>query len=184
MTESDEIVYIRYLEKRKNDDLKILLERYRESLTLFLRGIVNNQEDAEELMLDAFAEAAVREHWKKEGASFKTWLFSVARNLAYAYLRKNRRRADLRDDVFDDGARPDEAFFARERDRTLYEALDALPPDYRQTLYLLFFEEMSVEAAAKVMRKSKKQIYNLTARGKAALKEELTRRGYGDAYSV
>ena len=177
MNETDEILYARYLTYRQNEDLKILLERHREHLTLFINGIVHNMEDAEELMLDAFAEAAVRSHWKAEGASFKTWLYGVGRNLAYTFLRKNRRTVDLTEGNAD-ASTPDGELFKKERDRLLYAALEKIAPESRQALYLIYIEEMSVEQAAKVMKKNKKQIYNLTARGKAALKNELERTGF------
>ena len=58
ISDSDEKLYMRFLEKRDSDDLRVLLERYNESLTLFLYGFVKDMDDAEELMLDAFAVAA------------------------------------------------------------------------------------------------------------------------------
>ena len=180
MVETDESLYCRYLEYRRNEDLKILLERYREGLTLFLFGIVHNMEDAEELMLDAFAEAAVRDRWKREGASFKTWLYGVGRNLAYAFLRRSRRTAELSGEV-SGGEEPENELFKKERDRQLYAALETLSSDSRQALYLIYFEEMSVEQTAKVMKKTKKQIYNLTSRGKTALRKELERMGFDRA---
>ena len=57
MGETDERVYQRYL-AGEEDALRVLLERHREGLTLFLLSYVRNMEDAEELMLDAFAVAA------------------------------------------------------------------------------------------------------------------------------
>ena len=133
-------------------------------------------------MLDAYAEAAVREYWKKEGASFKTWLYGVGRNLAYTFLRKKRRTEELKDENASQ-ALPEEDLFKKERDRQLYAALSRIPYDYRQTLHLLYIEDMSVEEAAAVMKKNRKQIYNLAARGKTALKEELIRNGF-DVLSI
>ena len=83
---TDEQLYSRFLKDREEEALKILLERYRESLTLFLYGYVHSMEDAEDLMLDAFAEAAARESWSAEGSSFKTWLFAVGRKKALMHL--------------------------------------------------------------------------------------------------
>ena len=56
---SDEALYAQYLKRGDNEALRCLLERHREGLTLFLFGYVRNAEEAEELMLDAFAEIAV-----------------------------------------------------------------------------------------------------------------------------
>ena len=55
MNETDELVYSRFLTEGNEQDLKILLLRHRESLTLFLNGYVHNMDDAEEIMLDSFA---------------------------------------------------------------------------------------------------------------------------------
>ena len=61
----------------------------------------------------------------------------------------------------------------KEQNRQLYSAINALNPDYRQTLYLIYFEEMSTEEVGRVMKKSRKQIYNLVQRSKGALRREL-----------
>ena len=58
MEQTDEALYEAYLRRRDHDALCCLLERYREGLTLFLFGFVRDARDAEELMLDAFAEVA------------------------------------------------------------------------------------------------------------------------------
>lgn len=55
MQESDETLYGRFMAEKNENDLRILLERHRESLILFLNGYVRNLKDAEELMLDAYA---------------------------------------------------------------------------------------------------------------------------------
>ena len=158
ISDSDEKLYMRFLEKRDSDDLRVLLERYNESLTLFLYGFVKDMEDAEELMLDAFAVAAY--------PSSKN--FNVA-----AQLRKNRIDAvPLNEEVMTEAYQQELGFdiFKEERYAALYRALEQLSPDYRQALYLIYFEDMDNESAAKVMGRSRKQFYNLTSRGKAALK--------------
>ena len=55
--EQDEIIYTRFLRNRDENDLRILLERYKEKLTLFIFGYVNNAEDAEDAAEDAAEEA-------------------------------------------------------------------------------------------------------------------------------
>ena len=91
--ESDEQIYSRYLAHRSEGDFRILLERHRESLTLFLYSFVRNMEDAEELSLDAYAEAAAGANYAGK-STFKTWLFSIGKNLALMHLRKRRYTAE------------------------------------------------------------------------------------------
>ena len=184
MKESDEQLYSRFLKDRDNEDLKELLLRYRESLTLFLFGIVHDLEDAEELMMDSFAVLVSGSSRFSGKSSFKTWLFAVGRNLALKHLRKHKVAYDQFEEIIVDDqpcrvdSRPETDLIKDEQNRLLYAALKSLHPDYRQVLYLIYFEGMSCEEAADVMKKNKKQVYNLSARGRQALKEELERIGF------
>ena len=181
MIESDERIYSRYLAEHNEDDLRILLERHKESLMLFLHSFVRNMADAEELMLDAYAEAAAGADYSGK-SSFKTWLFSIGKNLALTYLRKQRFTAGesiAQTDVI--AAPPELNILREERNRQLYEALSHLREDYRQILILLYFEDMSHEEAGRVMGKTKRQTYHLAERGRAALKEQLERMGFENA---
>ncbi len=182
MHETDEILYSRFLREEREEDLRVLLERHREGLTLFLFGFVRNMEDAEELMLDAFAVAASGTSRFSGSSSFKTWLFAIGRNLAMSMLRKNRLRfSPLEEESAAAADTADLELLQKERNRQLYDALEKLPPDYRQVLYLLYFEDMSHEEAARVMKKTRKQIYNLAARGKKTLRDILEGMGFENA---
>jgi RNA polymerase sigma-70 factor (ECF subfamily) len=180
MHEADEIIYRRFLASRAEEEFRILLDRHRESLTLFLYGIIHNMEDAEELMLDAYAEVAANARFS-ERSTFKTWLFAIGKNKALLYLRKQRRFQTNEVPDTPSEETPELNILKEERNRQLYKALWNLHEDYRQILTLLFFEQMSCEDAGKVMGKNRKQIYNLAERGKRALKYELRRMGFLDA---
>ena len=179
--ESDEVVYSRFLEKQNENDLRILLERHRESLILFLHGFVHNMEDAEELMLDAFAEVAAGAGFLGK-SSFRTWLFAIGKKKALMLLRKHRAKYREQDfQLANQDDPPELEILKAERNLQIYQALERLKDEYRQVLILLYFEEMSHEEAARVMGKNRKQIYNLAERGRKALKGELERMGFEDA---
>ena len=179
MRETDEELYRVYLAEGSEDALRELLLRHRESLTLFLFGYVRNMDDAEELMLDAFAAAASGTARFDGRSSFKTWLFAIGRNLALKEVRRRRVVTVPLDEAMT--AEEEQAEFtvlAEERRRLLFEALSKLPEDYRQALYLLYFEEADAEETARIMKKTRRQVYNLTARGKAELKKILEGMGF------
>lgn len=179
---TDEALYRSYLEKADNDAFKLLLERHREPLALFLNGMLHNIEDAEDVMLDAYAVAASGTTKFKGESSFKTWLYAIARNLALKHLRKkhfffiplNEETAEIPEE----NSSPDMELLKSEDNKILYEALNKIHPDYRQVLHLTYFEEMDNDEVAKVLGKNKKQVYNLVARGKQALKETMQSLGY------
>ena len=172
--ETDEVIYSRFLRDGNSDDLRQLLERHRESLTLFIYGFVHNMEDAEDIMLNAFAAAASGGSHFSGRSSFRTWLFGIARNLARKHMRGSRFMAGPTDELeAADAQEAEDELLREESRRELYSAMSTLPDDYRNALYLIYFEDMSHEEVAGVMHKTVKQVYNLVFRGKQALKKIL-----------
>jgi len=92
MPDIDGQLFVRFLNQDAQDALEVIFDKYRDSLILFLYGFVQNVDVAEELMMDTFAILAsgTAKYKEKNGASFKTWLFAVAKNQALIYLRKNK----------------------------------------------------------------------------------------------
>ena len=182
MSEADETLYSRYLKQRDQGAFRELLERHRESMILFINGFVHNLDDAEELMLDAFAEVAAGPTLFSGRSTFRTWLFSIGKNKALMFLRKQRRMPmadeEVSEETADPGETPELMLISDERKRQLYKALGQLNEDYRQILLLLYFENMSHEEAGKVMGKNRRQVYHLAERGRTALRERLERMGF------
>ncbi len=179
MNKTDEELYDGFLFERSEDDLLTLIKRHREGLMLFINGFVHDISKAEELALDAFAEAAAGPTFFSGRSSFKTWLFSIGRNKARRHLRQTALLENI--EQYEEAAgqdSPELQILRDERNAQLYKALSRINDDYRRILILLYFEEMTTDEAAKVMGKSKRQVYSLTERGKGALKKELLRMGF------
>ena len=179
---TDGQLYIRFLKERDEEALRTLFLKHKENLTFFLYGIVRDAEDAEELMMDTFAVLASRtaRYSVRKDAEFKTWLYAIARNQARAFLR---RRREIPSEIWEDaqpmaemgpfGNSPEQAMLADERNTKLWNAMQSLHPDYAQVLYLTYFENMTPSEIGRVMKKSEKQVYNLSARAKTSLKGKL-----------
>ncbi len=189
MPETDGQLYIKYLKENDTEAFRQIYEKYRDSLILFLKGIVGNVDDAEELMMDTFAILSSKtvRYKEKEEAGFKTWLYSIAKNRAKMFLRKHKTTYQLLQDdemnseeLSDENpdASPEESLVKEERNKELYKALESLDSDTRQVIYLIYFEDLKPQEISRIMKKNIKQIYNLTARGKTALKDTLERMGY------
>ena len=56
--------------------------------------------------------------------------------------------------------------------------MSSLKPEYRQVLWLCFFEEFTNEEIAQIMGKTKRQIENLVYRSKQSLKSLLDKEGF------
>ena len=72
---------------------------------------------------------------------------------------------------------PEETFLADERKRAVNKALEQLSEELRVVVHLVYFEELSYDEAAKVMKKNRKQIDNLLYRAKNALRNAIGKEG-------
>lgn len=176
---SGDEAYKRFLDGDQSAFEEIVKE-YRYSLTCFVAGIVHDFAAAEDIAADAFARLLIKKGAFGFRSSLKTYLFAIAKNRATDWLRKQKHTAEPTEDLADKTLLEDQ-LFRDEKRKAVNTCLARLKDDYRQVLYLLFFEEMSYEQAAQVLKKSKKQIDNLAFRGKQALKKELEKEGIGCA---
>ena len=183
--ETDEIIYDRFLSERDEDDLRILLERYRDPLMFFIFGYVHSVEDAEELMMDSFAEIAAGRTFFSGRSSFKTWLYAIARNKARMHLRKRRPVTlpiDQLPESEDTAYNPEAQFLQDERSIQLHRAMMKLDPEAQHALHLIYFEDMSYDELAQVLGKSRRQTYRLADRYRNQLKKILESEGFDENY--
>lgn len=175
--EMGEELYRRY-RNGDNSCFDGLIDLYRENLIFFLMRYLPRFEDAEDAAEDAFVALLFHPYREDRGASLKTYLFTLGRSRALTLLKKQKRQAAFEESRAKEPDAQDrwaleEKLCRDETRRKLLDALDQLPADYREALYLLYFEGLSLEETAKVMKKNKKQIENLSYRGRKALKEKL-----------
>ena len=180
---NDEIFYRRYLEGDESG-LTTLMERYGDKLTFYINGYLNDVNDAEDLMIEAFAYLITKRPRIREG-NFKAYLYKAARHLALRLAVKNRKQRcfsfeDMGKEL-ESGILIEEVVCTEERDRTLHFCMDQLNPAYREALYLVYFENMHHAEAAVVMGKSKKQVADLIYRGKNSLRKRLGQEGFTNA---
>ena len=186
MSESEnkttELLYKRFFRGEK-EAVAELANEHRNGLILFINGYVRDLDAAEDLASDTFASLLVKRPKVKDAARFKTYLFSMAKNEALSFLRKNKRakisEGEKIKPFLDD---PEHVLIREEQRRMVFCAIRQLTEDYRNVLFLRFYEELSVGDISKVMKKSKKQVYNLLQRAKETLKNILTKEGV--AYEI
>ena len=175
-----------YRQYLNGDDagLEALMEKYGDPLTLYLDGYLHDIHESEELMLDVFAYLFTKKPRIRDG-SFKAYLYKAARHMALRHKSKRKTLFSL--DALT--GEPEERLLAEEvirteeRNRILHFCMDEMNPDYRELLYLTYFEGMSYAQAAEVTGKTVKQITNMVYRGKESLRRLLEREGITDAES-
>lgn len=178
--DSDETAYRRYLDGDE-DSAALLVERYGDALTLYINGYIRDIHEAEDLMIEAFSRIFAKERPVSGNGSFKAYLYRTARNLALRHLGQHHLlHLRLEELEFEPKSEmlADTDILRDERHRELYAAMDMLKAEYREAIYLVYFEDMSYRAAAEVMGKSEKQVTKLIYRGKQRLRTLLEQGGF------
>ena len=90
--------YRRFRDEGDESGLAEIIRDYRDGLIFYLNGFVNNIQVAEELAEDTFVLLGTKKPKDKGIGSFKTWLYTIGRNIALNYLKRrasNRQFSNL-----------------------------------------------------------------------------------------
>lgn len=164
-----------------DEGLHEIICTYRAGLILYLNSFVQNIHTAEDLTEDTFAELAIKCPKFSGKSSFKTWLYAIGRNITAKYLRKHTKFSVVpleSQEYLVDEENIESNYIKSEQKRMVHQALHRLKLEYRQVLYLIFFEEFCNAEAALIMKKSNRQIETLLYNAKKALRSELERSGF------
>lgn len=156
-------------QKGDREAFRKLVERHQRRAFAIAIGMVRDENDAREIVQEAFLRVYRSLDKFKGGSSFFTWLYRIVTNLAIDLMRKPaRREAELFDNpsVADDaeafpfvsrldGTDPLDMVQRQEIAKRIAEALDALPPYHRSVILMREIEGMSYQEMAEAMEVSK-----------------------------
>lgn len=174
--------YRRFRDNGDESGLIEIIRDYKDGLILYLNSFVCNIHTAEELAEDTFVLLGIKKPRDKGKGSFKTWLYTIGRNVAIDYLRRNSKRTEISIDdcpeLIGEEQGLEISYIREERKITVHRALKNLKSEYRQILWLIYFEEFSIKEAASVMRESVHNVETLVYRARKSLKSQLETEGF------
>lgn len=177
MGDYGESSYRRFL-RSDRDALEELIATYSDELVRFAFGYVKSEPVAEDVVSDVFAALFMKaKHFSMED-QIRPYLYKMTRNRAIDRLRRSHREIPL-EEVEAVLSTPgiETQLLNKERDEILYRSMTKLPLQYREVLELMWLEGFSNEQVASILGKTAKQLYNLHARAKVALRELLEKEG-------
>lgn len=162
----------------------ILIERYEEKLTRYIRRFTQVDDDISDIIQVVFVKAYTNLLSFDSTRSFNAWLYRIAHNEAVNYLKK--RSGEKVSFIDFDSLLPH--LFADEESHTLAEkeetrrhlekALHGVSPKYREVLVLYYFDDFSYEEIADVLHIPRSTVGVRIQRGKDALKQQLEANNY------
>ena len=165
--------YRRFLDGDESAFDEIMKELFR-GLVFFIDRYVQDVHAAEDIAIDTFSDLIVHKSRYNFKVSLKTYLFMLGRSRALDWLRHRKalKLVELTEasHAEDASATLEQLVITDERKQAVNEALRQLPEQLRTAVHLIYFENMTYEEAAGVMKKNRKQVDNLLYRAKKELR--------------
>lgn len=138
-----------------------LMSRYKDSIYFLLLKMVHNEDDANDLTIEAFGKAFSNLAKYTPDFAFSTWLYKIALNNCIDFIRKKKiETLSLYDstendqgetysiDVQSTAPDPEERYIKHQRNKLLREIIDKINPKYRLLIELRYYDELSYEEIA------------------------------------
>ncbi|AOM83351.1 RNA polymerase sigma factor [Salisediminibacterium beveridgei] len=160
--------------------LRRLHDLYVTQVFSYVYGQVASYHDAEEVLQDIFYKVAMKMNTFSGKSTFKTWVFSIARNTVLDYHRqaKKRNRSIATEEEKLRTLSPlttssEDEVILQDEIREALILMNELPETYRTVLHLRVIEEFTVEETAAIMKKSNFSVKALQRRARKMLQEHM-----------
>jgi RNA polymerase sigma-70 factor, ECF subfamily len=174
---------------------EVLMRRCNARVYRAVRALLRDEDEAEDVMQQAYVLAFTHLEQFKGSARFSTWLIRIAVNEALQHLRKRSRLVSIDGGADDEREAsmkrverhtPDPERQAAEREsvRLLETTIDALPAPFRMVLMLREVDGLSTAETAEVLSVSQDVVKTRLHRARALLREELENRLGGQLEEV
>lgn len=153
---------------RSEQEANRAIERYADTVRRICMIHLKNHADTEDIFQNVFLKYVLSTAVFESEEHEKAWFIRVTIN-AYRDLLKSffRSRTVSIDTLLDQPAE------LTQEDHTVLEAVLALPPKYRDVVYLHYYEGYTAPQIGQILKKNVNTIYTLLGRAKQTLRETL-----------
>ena len=156
--QKDYELVIRATKKKDQQAFAELMDKYKDSIYYMLLKMVNNNDDAEDLTIEAFGKAFNRLHQYTPNFAFSTWLFKIATNNCIDFLRKKKKNVmsidnripnndgdDFMFEIKSEGMTPEQLAMNDQKIQLMRQYVKKLKPRYEILVEMRYFKEMSYD---------------------------------------
>ena len=178
MTESDKQLIELFREGGRQDAIDELLRRHIGRVRATIFQMVHSNSDADDLTQEVFVRAVRGVQTFDCRAEFSTWLYRVAMNTTYSFLKRRGRsrvefHSDMQEPVTPADSAPDRAVLQAELTAEVETAVASLSPNLRGAIVLVCLQGLSPSEAAEVEGCSTATIHWRVHEGRQKLKRLL-----------
>ena len=163
--QKDYNIIIRATEEKDQQAFSELMDKYKDPIYFMLLKMVNNNDDAEDLTLEAFGKAFNRLNQYTPNFAFSTWLFKIATNNCIDFLRKKKKnvmsidnRVSNKDgeeymfEIKSEGMTPEQIAMNDQKIQLMRQYVKKLKPRYQTLVEMRYFKEFSYDEISEEMK--------------------------------
>ena len=147
--------------------------RYKRAVYEYCYRLLQNRQVAEDATQNTFMKIHHSIGELRSAASFKSWMFRIARNEVYAHLRRARSNGlEAGEDVWEVES-PHDEFVHQEQSELVQRLLAELKPEYREVLLLVEYEQLSYADIASITNATLSSVESRIFKARKALAKKL-----------
>ncbi|RKY69183.1 MAG: RNA polymerase subunit sigma-24 [Candidatus Latescibacterota bacterium] len=160
-----------------------IVSRYQARLLNFVYRFTGDRETARDIVQETFLRIYRKRKEYRSTANFSTWIFTIAGNLAKSELRHRKRwhlipinketDQDILAEIANQSLGPNHMAEKKAIERHIQQAIEALPPKYREAVILRDIEGLPYEEIAQIVGCPVGTVKSRVNRGRLQLQNKL-----------
>lgn len=146
----------------KNGDIQgfnEIVKRYQRQVYWVIRKMVNSHDDADDITQEVFIKVHSALMDFREESNLFTWLYRIATNYSINHIKRVKVRNTVSFEIVSDpiesgDKKTDEVIDEERKRRVLEQAIETLPAQQRAVFNLRYYDELTYEQIAEILRKS------------------------------
>ena len=178
--------YENLINRIKQNDNSAIMEFYNKfykEVYYVCYKITENEKDAEDIAQETLIKAIDKIDTLKNPEGLSTWLKTIANNLSINYLKKNRKfnivnnSEEMGEEIFEENRiaqkTPEDIVADKEVTDILTNMINRLPREQRITIFMFYYEELSVKEIAEIMDCSEATVRSRINYARKALRKQV-----------
>ena len=179
MSDDEEQAAVERCLRGESRAFETIVDRYQRVLFNVALRMVNDRDDAQDVVQSAFVKAYEKLHTYDRRRKLFSWIYRITVNECLDHMARRRRQAPMDED--EPGQGPDHALEEREVETLIGAALLDLSTDYRGVIILRHFVHLSHREMSRVLEIPEKTVKSRLHTARKLLGELLAKRGVSRA---
>jgi RNA polymerase sigma-70 factor, ECF subfamily len=150
-----------------------LYERHKSAIYRYCLRMLIDSHAAEDATHDTFIKMFQNISSLQKTDSFLPWLFHIARNEVFMYLRRNKRNGTHNDETVWDEITPHVIAVSTETTELVQKTLQNLKSEYREVLVLREYEQLSYQQIAEITGDTESSVKSRLFKARQAIAKKL-----------